>query len=120
MDKTQTVAAWITVAFAIPGVVGGWFAMVEKIKEWRRSRFPPGLRGVNVYGVSRETRSNGETVCGVLAAGDLLQIMKPLVEPPLTGRLELLEYVGEYYHVKVAFPPGVDPNLIRTIKNVPK
>jgi hypothetical protein len=114
MDKAQQLATWIPIAFAVPGVIGGWITVVEKFKERRKLRFPPGLRGVQAQFFRLEKGQNGEFICDVLALGDLLQIMQLLIEKP-KGRLDYLQQVGEYYHFKIAFPPGIDPTKLQIV-----
>jgi hypothetical protein len=99
------ITAYISVAV---GAAGGIWALYDRWKSWKESKFRHGERGMSMLLVQRDQGPDGFT-WDMLVVGDLIHMLRGVLEAQFRGRLCSLEKVGDYYRCTVRFPPGIEP-----------
>ena len=105
MSILEVFGAVIGIPVAIFGLIGGWITLANQVEEYRTSRRPHGKRSVTSLVIYRDDLPDFTEV-EFLFIGDVIKWMVPLTG--MHGRIVHFEKVGEYYRVRMHFPPGQD------------
>lgn len=86
------------------GLIGGLFTIFEQIRHFRKLQRPLGNRGTQFLMLSRED-SSSHSIAEFLVADDLMHFLSSFNKG--SNKTIEVEHVGEFYRVKMQFPPGV-------------
>jgi hypothetical protein len=111
----QAVGSIVAILVTAVGALGGLWGLVDRWTAWKKSNRRVGEQGATVFIFNREQTDTGAT-WEFLVGGDLIHALRGALEDKFGGRLQDLERVGDFYRFKVAFPPGMNPAVIESMK----
>lgn len=103
IETAKVIPILFGIIVAFLGILGGILALPDSIKGFRKSLKLHGDKGVGFCVIGREDKPD-EILIKFLVIEDLFQFVSNFVKPEFNGKVKLLNTIGEYHEVVIAFP----------------
>ena len=112
MNTLEIIGACLGIPLAFLGLLGGLLSFREAFIKWRLEKAQAWAKRRRVH-LPRPRRQGGLSEFHFLAAGDLYQIIFPLVRDT-SARITSIRQIGEYYEFKAECDSSTDSSMIVT------